>query len=913
MTPAQFAAAKQAFLELSALRAGERQAKLLTLCAGDPAVIAEVESLLAAHDALPAPSELPSGASAKVQAAKAYPPGTLIGDRYRIVAKLGHGGMGEVYRAEDIVLGEPVALKFLREGSAASKEMLLNELKLARQIAHPNVCRLFDVGELDGRFFLSMELIDGEDLSSLLQRIGRLPQDRLLVLARQLFSGLAAAHAKGVVHCDVKPANIMIDGRGNARLTDFGIARLEESADIGGLGAAGTPAYMAPERFLGQRATVRGDLYSLGLVLYEMCTGVHPFGNYSRPRMIEAQLKKTPPPPSSLIEIDPTLERLIQQCLEKDPQDRPVSALMVAAALSNSDPLEMALAIGDTPPPELLAQARSADALSAGQAAAWSLLVALTLLLVIATSDAAHRWSSVEIGLAPEVMAEKAREILRGFGWTEPPAAEAFGYLQNPGVPIEPDAAPAPAMAPLLFWYRQSQQSMVPSDIGRLLFEGVRVGPYDPPTAANPGDTLLLLHPAGMLDHLERRPHRLPGETLRRGVATDFSPLLRSAGLDPAAFVRNPDAVIVPPFYIDEGAVAQGASAERPDLPITVRMAAFQGRPVYFRMQAQLPEVEAPAGRFFGLFEDFYDWYDLIYIFGALGAIPLARSNVRRGRGDRRGAWRLATFVFAIKMAIFLFDGFFVLDLRTQWAMVNLQVGQALLEAGLAWVFYLALEPYVRKIWPQTLITWARLLGGHHEDRLLARHLLVGICFGATWMLVVQLDQLLPGLLGLAHRPDPVDVTPLNNALSTGIALATVTAQALAAIYNSVFSLLILVLLRFLLRSAWPAIALYVAAGALLYAHEGSHPWLSLLLVGFVLAASEAWLLVRYGLVSLAVATLTFGLLGSFPITLERQLWYASSGYAVIVLVIALTVVALRRASYSPPRRALHPASELSH
>lgn len=927
MTPEQHFRAKDVFLKACELPREERTLRLRELCANDQVVLDEVVSLLEAFDVLPPDTLLPptsaAGSLPRRRAAESrFPPGTVLSERYRVVAKLGHGGMGEIYRADDLVLGEPVALKFLHQGVAASKELLLNELKLARSISHPNVCRLFDVGEVDGRLFLSMEYVDGEDLAALLQRIGRVPADRAMILARQLFSGLAAAHAKGVLHCDLKPANVMIDGRGQVRITDFGIARLEAAVEDSSIGLAGTPAYMAPEQLLGQKATAKSDVYSLGLVLYEMATGVHPFADSSRQRMVEAHLKRHPLPPSTLApDLDPALERFIQLCLEKEPRDRPASALAVAAGLSTGDPLELALSIGETPPPELLAQARSSDALHLHHALTWCGAIAVLVLLTLLTADRAHRWHEAGLRLAPEVMAEKARQILRDFGWTAEADHEAFGYMHGgEGASIDLETAgagtdqsvevrrPAPGTAPVLFWYRRGSKPLIPSELDTLVFIGVRTGPYDPPTTLAAGDALLLLHPVGWLDHLEMRPKRLPGETLSLDKRTDFGRLLAAAGLDPARFQQE-RSLIMPPFFADDGQHMIGTSAERPDLQLDINAAGFQGRPVYLRMR---PEPEVPEGDddpalvspLASFFDDFYDWYDLIYIFGALGAMPLARFNLRRGRGDRRGAWRLAVFIFGLKAAIFLAEGIWVLDLRTQWAIINLQIGQALLEGALAWIFYLALEPYVRRIWPHTLISWTRLLSGRWQDALLARHVLIGITFGAFWMVIAQLDPLLPTWLGLPHRIELVQAAPFNNSLSAGVSLAAVASQLQLAVYNSVFSLLLLVLLRFLCRRASLAGIVYIVGASVLYSHVGVHPWLSLFTVGLLLAASEAWLLVRHGLVSLTTATFTFGLLSSFPLTLDRGAWYASAGYFAIFLMAAATAWAAHQ-SLDPPRRRL--------
>src|SRR5712691_11981089 len=160
-----------------------------------------------------------------------FVPGTMLAERYRIVGLLGKGGMGEVYRADDLKLGQPVALKFLPDhllSDGAALARFHREVRVARQVSHKHVCRVYDIGEIEGRHFLSMEFIKGEELSSLLRRIGSLPVDKSIQLARQICAGLAAAHDVGVLHRDLKPANVMIDGDGNARILDFGLAGLTE-------------------------------------------------------------------------------------------------------------------------------------------------------------------------------------------------------------------------------------------------------------------------------------------------------------------------------------------------------------------------------------------------------------------------------------------------------------------------------------------------------------------------------------------------------------------------------------------------------------------------------------------------------------------------------------------------------------
>src|SRR5258708_1495620 len=287
--------------------------------------------------------------------------GTILAERYRIVGLLGKGGMGEVYRADDLRLGQPVALKFLSEHLASDSkalERLYREVRIARQVSHPNVCRVYDVGDLDGQHFLSMEFIKGEELSSLLRRIGRLPSDKAMEIARQICAGLAAAHNRGVLHRDLKPANVMIDEHGNARLTDFGIAALAEEVR-GEEVRAGTPSYMSPEQLAGNELTTKSDIYSLGLVLYELFTGKKAFDAPTLSQLLHLRNSDaTPTTPSSLVQnIDPLVERVILQCIEKDPDKRPASALQIAAALPGGDPLAAALAAGETPSPEAVAAA----------------------------------------------------------------------------------------------------------------------------------------------------------------------------------------------------------------------------------------------------------------------------------------------------------------------------------------------------------------------------------------------------------------------------------------------------------------------------------------------------------------------------------------------------------------------------
>ena len=251
-------------------------------------------------------AHVPSGGSVRM--------GTVLAERYRLESLLGRGGMGEVYRAEDLRLGQAVALKLLppeREGEARQAGRLAEEVRIARRISHPNVCRVYDLGAAEGRYFVTMEWIDGEDLAARLAR-GRPPRDEALALALQICRGLEVVHEQGIVHRDLKPANIILDRAGRARLADFGIA-----TDVGAWAGGGTLPYSPPEQISGGRADVASDLYALGRVLEELFTG-------------RRDAVASP-------ELEPAVARVLRRCLEKDPRCRPASAGAVAVALDPGD------------------------------------------------------------------------------------------------------------------------------------------------------------------------------------------------------------------------------------------------------------------------------------------------------------------------------------------------------------------------------------------------------------------------------------------------------------------------------------------------------------------------------------------------------------------------------------------------
>jgi len=852
-----------------------------------------------------------SGSTAPPSDAGRLLPGTVLAGRYRIYGLVGRGGMGEVYRADDLTLGQSVALKFLPpevEADEARRALFLNEVKLARQISHANVCRVYDVGEVEGRRFLSMEYVDGEDLAGLLRRIGRLPREKAIEIARQLCAGLAAAHEQGVLHRDLKPANVMIDGRGRTKITDFGLAVLADASQ-GVEHGAGTPAYMAPEQLAGSAASVRSDLYALGLLLYELLTGERPFGATTREELARAQRETTPASLSSRVEgLDPAVERVVLRCIRSDPRERPASALAVAAGLPGGDPLAAALAAGETPSPELVANAGEVGRLTAAVAWGYIAAAAVGLSIVLLLSHRTQLPRIVPLEKPPEVLIDRAKVIVAALGWTQPPADTAFGFIPDHAYLSEVmvhDRSPerwqrlARGRPPAIrFWYRQGSKALFPAD---------RVVPYpffDDPPMTDPGMVTAVLDPSGRLEQFLAIPQE---KADAGGSDADPDPgvLFREAGLDPGAMIPvAPE--WSPAVFADRRWAWEGRYPQNPEVPLRVEAAAHGGRWVSFRI---VFPWTAPAGaepRKPSLLVRLSSaGISVIVLVVLVGGIFVARRNVRLGRGDRKGTIRLAAAVLLTGITALLL-AVHVVATPSLIGRVILSTEFPLLIAASIGVFYLALEPYVRRIWPRMIVSWVRLLDGRFQDALVGRDLLIGLAVGTVFRLLDQGYQLVTQRLGMATQiSDSVSGPPMEQILFayTG---ARQTASNLVAFVDAALlfplgALTFLLLCRIVLRRDALAIAAYVLvlvpiglgadvdpAGYLLWSLIGSAVWLAVLF--------------RFGLLAMVVASFVTIVLASFPLTLSPSAWYVGRTWMVLAVLAALAVYGYRNAVTGDPR-----------
>jgi hypothetical protein len=833
-------------------------------------------------------------------------PGALFADRYRIVALLGRGGMGEVYRADDLRLGQPVALKFLPEAladDAGRLDRLYNEVRTARQIAHPAVCRVYDIGEAEGQHFLSMEFVDGEDLASLLRRIGRLPQDKAIEIARQVCAGLGAAHDKGVLHRDLKPENIMLDGRGKARITDFGLAGLAASIQ-GDDVRSGTPAYMSPEQLAGREVTTASDVYALGLVLYEVFTGRKPFAGRTLAEITRQHNEGTPVSPSQIVgEIDPAVERAILHCLEPDPRQRPHSALAVAAALPGGDPLAAALAAGETPSPELVAASGALEGIS--PRVAWSLLAAtaLTVVLALLAVRGVQISGYVPLDKPPQALEERAREVLGALGQEPPSVDSAVGYAIDSDYLRHVEArVTTPARwnvlrndrpAVVKFYYRQSDRPLVSTSLNS------RVNFTNPPITLS-GMAGVELDLQGRLVGFYATPPQREDDA-PPAAPVDWSALFAQARIDVARFKPAPPRW-TPPFHSDTRAAWVGSDATRPDLPLRIEAAAYRGKPVFFQMvwewtrpermeAAPLRPGQAMANRV---------GFAIILVVIAT-ALLLARHNLRLGRGDRSGARRLAALALVGELCGWLLGAHHVAEIGGELIQIIRGLGVCVLVAAVVWILYLAIEPYIRRHWPDMLVSWTRLLGGRWRDPLVGRDVLLGTALGVLVTLAIPFVRMIV-LRGLGLPPLPPYGEFLDTTLGLRYVLTSLVGITVGTLANVMFLVLVLLVLRLALRRDWLAAIAFMVILSLQPSIQSPLPFVPAFILNVLGVGLPLYFVLRQGVLVTMVAMFVLNVMSAMPVPPSLGHWAGDGMVAELFVVSLLAIYGFRTAQRAHAR-----------
>jgi hypothetical protein len=675
-----------------------------------------------------------------------------------------------------------------------------------------------------------------------------------------------------VLHRDLKPANIMIDGRGQPRITDFGLAGLAQEIPLSDL-RSGTPAYMSPEQAAGKDVTTRSDIYSLGLVLHEMFTG--------------KTRRNTQSTPSELVkDLDPAIERLILRCLEEDPKRRPSSALSVAMALPGADPIAAALAAGETPSPEMVAASQEKEGLAPRTAVLCFAAIVLGVAFILLFPATARFERTARLDIPPDALAFRAQEILKQLDYTDRPRTTAYGFeccdagrlrRVNELDPARRDAVLASHQPPIVsFWYRQHQDLILAE--ARAGAPGVGSVSYESPSNTEPGMVRLQLDATGRLIAFEARPTVMEAQATA-GTDVVWAKLFSAAGLEPARFATSTPKQL-PPMPFDARQAWVGVYAQDRIEQVHVEAAAWQGRPVYFFLQSgpdpQIRNFQSNFPR------PMLALAGAILLTGCICAALLARHNLRAGRGDRKGAARITAFSMASLLCAWAFTASHV---PNGWELQLLigALGQFGLASGLLWLGYIAVEPYMRRHWPESLISWNRLQSGR-IDPLVASHILAGI---TLWMVA---RTVLNGLLQLLPVRTPLNVEALDSAAHFAAFLLRVPYQALTI---TVFFLVSVVALRMLARRrVWIAdliaCLLFIQLGAPV---DYSTPYYFALTAGFNVASAYGllWLIRRFGFA--AVLSSFMGRLLVTPLSLGS--WYAGYGLVALLILVAVAACAL--------------------
>jgi hypothetical protein len=818
--------------------------------------------------------------------------GEILESRYRILGLLGRGGMGEVYRADDLRLGQQVALKFLPLALGQDPVRLAqfhNEVRTARQVSHPNVCRVYDIGEVSKgesgqpQLFITMEYVDGEDLSALLRRIGRFPEDKAIEIARQVCAGLAAAHDKGILHRDLKPANIMLDSAGKVRLMDFSLASVGEVSDV----RAGTPAYMAPEQLQGREVTVRSDIFALGLVLYELFTGRRVFDAKTVGDLVSQHELGVTTSMSAIVKtIDPAVERVIARCLDPEPGRRPASAMAVATQLS-ADPLAAALAAGETPSPEMVAAAGGvAAAFSARVGLAWTIAGLICVLLAASLADRVTFPARVRLTKPAPVLIDRAQQVRAQLGYTDTPADTFHGYRYDAdyvrwgsnNVQARPwETLPTGRPAAIRFWYRTSPMLLIPfDDLGR-------PGLSDPPPLVS-GMDVMELDTEGRLINFFAVPRQTEDPSVVHAtVEPTWAAAFALAGLRFEDF-RETQSQWTPRVHSDARRAWVGHWPELPGHPIRIEAAAYQGRVVVFDQvapwsRATRETASAQPVRWISLLGG-----AIIFSLPVLAGW-MAFRNVKAGRGDVRGALKAGVFVAFITLGLWLVAPGHIAQLDVELNRFFLAIGFALFQGGLLMAVYLAVEPSVRRLWPGSLVSWSRVTTGHwRRDPLVGRDLLIGATIGAALTVITRAYQFLPTWMGMPEaQPASVELVGLMGARDTLVAVGN---RVMWAMQNAFIGVMVMAVLRMFIKRQWLVILLVTAFFTIVSNRTGIESptfWLDFALSA-VLSLGVLLTLFRFGLFAACAMFFVYLSTSGIAVTLNpSSLYFVSSTWVLVV------------------------------
>jgi serine/threonine-protein kinase len=627
--------------------------------------------------------------------------------------------------------------------------------------------------------------------------------------------------------------------------------------------------------------------------MYEILTGKRAYDAATLPELIKAREEGAPTNPSTLVrDLDPLIERVILRCLEKDPAKRPISALQVSAALPGGDPLAAALAAGETPSPEMVAAAGETEGLNPRIGLLCLVGVCLLLVALLGIAKRSKMISYIAFGPTQDVLKAKANDMIRMFGYTDAPADTAQGfelmrdYLQHISETVKTpqrwEVLKQDEPPTLMFWYRENPQLLISfSPVDNLVYGRIQ---SDEPPMSTSGGRLIGLSPQGNMLGFRETPPQVDEPLPQPASAPDWNKLFAAAGLDQSQFKSVPPRWY-PLAWGDSRAAWEGAWPNHPEIPLRVEAAGYRGRPIFFKMISPWDKptrMEAPTR---SRQNSIGQWFSFAILGTILGlGIWMASRSVRAGKGDLKGATRLALFVALVGIVNWALLAHHISS-QLEIVLFILAVSVSLFFGMLTWLLYVALEPYVRRYWPDTLISWSRFLAGKFRDPVVARDVLLGTLFGVASATLEQLQPYVEAWLGKAPQR-PLGLTTAYTLEGLKGSIASVLFNASSSFSNALEVFFLFFILRLVFRRNWLA-ALVVSLVFCIPSLAAQNP-----LIDALFSAPFLWIylyiLYRFGLVALTVLFFVDQLADNMPLASPLSAWYTEGGLVAMVTILAV-------------------------